>query len=176
MTEFDASLVIYGIYVGSHPAFDGATIVPGDKLVAAGFNVCAPCAAELQSVKPSPGLNVLHCPLHDDYETVQNPAKLTLISLLVDSIVSLHRTESKILITCAEGRNRSAMIAALSLKRILGIPGEEAIKLVREARNPAVINNSHGWYKQGRNYVLTNEAFEKYVITEQPVSMEDIFE
>jgi hypothetical protein len=177
-THVGASEIIERLWVGGFvPAKFSSNGTNGERIFDVGFDVWVACAQELQDVfdrEACKRLKIVQCPLGDNYFTVSSPSRLKLIDKAVKRIVRLYEEGNTILITCAEGRNRSAMIAALVVKRIKGISGEEAVALVRKNRNPHFWNDGEGgWgyirYKRGFNYVLTNETFEEYVKTEQPV-------
>jgi hypothetical protein len=46
------------------------------------------------------------------------------------------RGGERALVTCVQGRNRSAFVAALALQRLTGASGPEAADVVRAARQP----------------------------------------
>ena len=48
-----------------------------------------------------------------------------------------------VLVTCWLGRNRSALVAGLALRRAYGLSGPDVIRLIRDARGPAALGNPH---------------------------------
>jgi protein-tyrosine phosphatase len=102
------------------------------------FDAVALCAMELQ---PPPGTVraplVLYTPLDDGpviHERDQRYARRTAAELAK----VLHRG-GRCLVTCAQGRNRSGLVSALTLIT-LGWKADDAIKAVRDARENALSN------------------------------------
>lgn len=147
----DASLVIDRLAVGGKPAHNA----PFSR---EGWDALVLCAREHQ-----PMTHVrrrIPCPLNDSAYELMYPESIRLVTSVVREVVELHRRGARILVTCIEGRNRSALVAALAVKELLGVTGAEAVERVRAGRNPALWAKGH---RDGANHVLVNTAFEEYV-------------
>jgi hypothetical protein len=79
----------------------------------------------------------LHWPIEDG-----SLPNATLTHLLVSTITHARRLGLRVLIHCEEGRNRSALIASLVVRQILGVTGQEAVVVVRAARPGALTNRT----------------------------------
>ncbi|MBW3601427.1 MAG: dual specificity protein phosphatase family protein [Actinobacteria bacterium] len=76
----------------------------------------------------------VHWPIDDG-----PPPDRAVLTALADLVDDLRRADKKVLIHCAAGINRSALLAAATLMRS-GIPAGEAIATVRK-RRPGSLNN-----------------------------------
>jgi protein-tyrosine phosphatase len=79
-----------------------------------------------------PGTYVLHVPL-DDAKPSREEKVMALQAGL--KVYELNKEGKKVLVTCAAGVNRSAMIAAMAMI-IGGVSADEAIKRIRKRRHP----------------------------------------
>ncbi|XP_023337271.1 dual specificity protein phosphatase 9 [Eurytemora carolleeae] len=75
--------------------------------------------------------------LSDDLEQVLDFAELTRISERIQHYLELG---SSVLVHCAQGKSRSAVVVVFHLRRILNISFEEALKRVKQARSMAEPN------------------------------------
>jgi protein-tyrosine phosphatase len=82
---------------------------------------------------------VVRCPLHDDL--VQRPHELDAASKCSKLVGRALIAGKKVLVTCAMGLNRSALIAALALKQLTFCTPEQAILALRKARSDRALNN-----------------------------------
>jgi protein-tyrosine phosphatase len=98
------------------------------------------------------GVRVLHVPLDDDNPSNDNPNAgrptdhdLVLVYNAVNEITTAVLREKRVLITCMQGRNRSAFVAALVLHRLTGWSGAASADHVRKKRSrdanaPVLVN------------------------------------
>lgn len=136
----EASRIAPHLWQGSCPP-------EGNTLARAGFDKLVLCAEEHQpDSERFPGLPLLwRCPLDD--------GKLDLGQLrrafeAADSVARSLRRGERVLVTCAEGRNRSGLVVALALHRCFGVPGGVAARRVREhrrARRGPALSNPDFW-------------------------------
>ncbi len=119
--------------------WQGALVPPGRI---SGVDVLVLCAMEHQPHSAQlPGVRVMvvHAPLDD--------AKPTLEEIITARQAAVHvarelRRGRRVLVTCAQGRNRSGLVTALAL-RYLGVTADEAIRLIRRARGANALSNPH---------------------------------
>jgi hypothetical protein len=133
----DAQEIVPNLWMGSAPP-------QGRELASKGFQVVTLCAFEHQPTAESfPGVAVARIDLDDAelsgkqfFEAVQ----------LAQHLASAIRNGEKVLITCAQGRNRSGLITALTICWNTGCSGRTAVKAVQLRRKspfgPA-LTNSH---------------------------------
>ncbi|MGN6242837.1 MAG: protein-tyrosine phosphatase family protein [Motilibacteraceae bacterium] len=76
-------------------------------------------------------------PLVDDAERLPD---LDLVEELVDVLVDAVGEGHRALVCCSFGRNRSGLVAALTVRALLAVPGAEALRLLRARRRRAVNN------------------------------------
>ena len=119
-----ASRIAEGLWVGSAPP-------PGDYV--GQFDVMVFTAEEYQPPDGRfPGVRVRHYPFDDDPEP--DPADLMTAWSAGEAVAKDLRRGRKVLVSCAMGRNRSALVAALALYMVTGHSGAEVLALVRAKR------------------------------------------
>jgi hypothetical protein len=94
------------------------------------------------------GKTVEHCKLDDTYDVLpQVPEILRAVEL-----VRAARAESKVvLVTCAMGRNRSALVVAEHLIQSSGLPAEKIIEQIQARRHNSLRNHAFvAWLKRKR--------------------------
>jgi protein-tyrosine phosphatase len=103
------------------------------------FHTWVACAFEL-----NPGYFALEnrltlwCPLDD-----RNPPRrgdIARAQQAASFVAEQLQNGKHVLVTCAMGLNRSALVAGLAL-RLMDVPGEKVVRLIREARGPLSLNN-----------------------------------
>lgn len=123
--------------------FQGSAPPRGTQLAKQGFKLLVLAAQEYQpSPAAFPGLHVVRCG-YDDVPEQPDPAlaaKLRGVAQLVEARV---RAGDRCLITCMAGLNRSGLITALAVRRLLGVTGRDAANLVRAKRPHALINQDY---------------------------------
>jgi hypothetical protein len=100
------------------------------------FHAVVLSAEELQDV-PLHGMEIIKAPLDDakpsqrEIETAYTAASM---------VVGRWRRGRHVLVTCAQGRNRSGLIVGLALM-MLGMTDQQAVQAVRGARGPTALSN-----------------------------------
>ena len=94
----------------------------------------------IRAANPWPGVEVIYAPNDDD--VVNPPPRETLrLAIRAARIVADRLAQNKkVLTTCWEGRNRSGLVSAMGLVFFLGIPGEQAAKIVQLRRRNGLRN------------------------------------
>jgi protein-tyrosine phosphatase len=102
-----------------------------------GFTGVLLCAAEYQPrSRQFPGLHwVGHCPLVDHVPT---PEEMDTAMVAASALVEAWESGETVLVTCAAGRNRSAMVCAMALNLITCEPASKCIGFVKQMREPDV--------------------------------------
>lgn len=116
----------------------------GDLLKRAGFDAVALCAREIQPDAVDcailfPGLEVVHAPI-DDAEISRSDVA-TAGQAVVD-LLEIVLSGRRVLVTCAQGKNRSGLVSALLLVARYGLSGADAAAVIRCARPGALTNPS----------------------------------
>lgn len=124
MKFLEAHRVAPKLWVGS---------VPPDKLSAHGVDVVVLCAADQQH--PAPDVFTIRAPIRDSNLTGEEFSR----ALRAAKMVSHARAAGqRVLVTCAAGVNRSALVAAMSLMLHERLPAADAIVQIRRFRRPPV--------------------------------------
>jgi protein-tyrosine phosphatase len=127
----DADEVYPGIWVGS---------VPYRKEAAQEwFTFIVLCSEDFQfPAGDFPRAKVLHCPLVDD-DSILSGATLALIFASARAVAEARENGEQVLVTCAAGLNRSALIAGLAMSML----GEKfPVERLRAHRNPTCLSNA----------------------------------
>lgn len=110
-----------------------------------GFDVIVLAAKELQPEDASeakvmfPGVEVIAVKLDDA------PITREIAQLAAEAAVLVARRVKSgkcVLVTCAQGKNRSGLVTALALVSLFGISGKEAVAAIKTARPIALTNGS----------------------------------
>lgn len=132
--DIDANEVYPDIWVGSAPP-------KGSILSEVGFTHLFLCADEYQVPSSEfKDIEVLHCPFEDE-DSIMGAKTMSMVFLAAKAAVALHNSGAVVLITCMAGINRSALVAALTL-RLLGKPAISAIEAIRSNRNQKCLSNT----------------------------------
>lgn len=127
----DATKLGPKLYQGSYPR---------DVIRRRGIDVLVLCAEELQHRAEEPGLIVLRCPLRDDGSAFTqrewNRAVRT-----SDAVVDLLLRRKRVLVTCAQGRNRSGLVSGIVLYRLTTLSGEQIVRYIQDRRPGALTND-----------------------------------
>ena len=115
----DADRIAPGLYLGGAPSSCG----PFDAVVLT--------AMEIQNLPLK--CQVIRAPL-DDAVPTKNEIKTAMRA--AREVYKLRRTGKKVLVTCAQGVNRSALVTALVLM-MHGLPADRAIRRIRALRKGA---------------------------------------
>ncbi len=128
----DVTRIAPKLYMGSAPRV-------GTALADAGFDVVLLCAKEYQPrSRELPHVLVVHCGFDDSL----SPTQADVDTALEASRVAADRIMrgDRVLISCWLGKNRSGLVTALTLVRLYGLSGREAVEAVRAARPGALVN------------------------------------
>lgn len=127
----DASNVARRLWVGSVPPFDRD--LPD-------FDVLALCAQELQPERTAFHGLLVRCPIPDGALDNQQVVRVLICArAIADALASRRR----VLVTCAAGRNRSALVASMALARLTRLSAEDLVRLMRAKRGPQTLSNPH---------------------------------
>lgn len=119
------------LWIGAKPPFD-SPLAQVDLLVL--------CAQEIQPDAIAFQGLVMRCPLPDaELEVIQVIQALT-TSVAVAQAVSQGQ---RALVTCAMGRNRSPLVAALALAQLTTMSGAQLIAHIRKHRGQKALGNRH---------------------------------
>ena len=127
----DATRLWSKLYQGSYPL---------EGVRAHGFRVLVLCAEELQHRVEEPGVVTLHCPLFDDgrpMSPIEWHRAVRTGREVAAHVAAGHRT----LVTCAQGRNRSGLVAGIALYELTGRSGEQCVQHIRALRRGALTND-----------------------------------
>lgn len=127
----DASNVATRLWVGAAPPFD-RDLPDLDMLVL--------CAQEVQPTRVAFHGLVIRAPIPDS--TLTN-AELTRSLLASKAVADGLVRGQRVLVTCAQGRNRSALIACLALARLTRMSAEDLIQHIRARRHPEALSNPY---------------------------------
>lgn len=132
----DAHRIWTGLFQGSIPP-------EGEALRHLGVDALVLTAIEHQPpASRFPGVHVIHAPMDDDGEPMDEDtwSQATSASLEVADLI---RRDKLVLVTCYQGLNRSGLVSALTLLRLMPrhrMSSEEAICLVQARRPRALFN------------------------------------
>lgn len=134
-----ASLIRPNLYVGGLPweFVEGTTL----KNVVS----CIRIPERVRASAIRAGMEVDEHPFTDDIPP-PSPMERRQIALAVRSTVRGVSAGRETGVFCAEGRNRSALVACLAIMLIDRLPAHEALALVRTRRSPAVGAVLTNWY------------------------------
>lgn len=131
--QLDANEVYPNIYVGSKPP-------KGNIVFDSGFSYLVLCAEEYQlPAQDYNNVTVVHAPF-EDIDAVLSTKTMNLVFLAARTVAEIQKSGAKILVTCAAGINRSALVAAIAI-RMLGNSGEFAVECLRSKRNINCLSN-----------------------------------
>lgn len=149
LAAFDATLVAKGLFVGSAPP-------AGPAVRDAGFSLLILCAQESEYEQHYrargdrldrlfDGMRIMRAPLDDQSPTHDRPnlgrptaGELNTAQLAAAAAAATILEGGRVLVTCRMGRNRSAFVAALALRRLTGDQGARCRDRIRIAREPAI--------------------------------------
>lgn len=130
-TAMDASQIITRLWIGSQPPFDRD--LPE-------FDVLVLCARELQPARLSFGRQVIRVPLPDS-ALAGNEVRRALMG--GQAVAKALASGRRVLVTCAAGLNRSALVTGLAMGLTTHMSATDIILRIRERRAPAALHNTH---------------------------------
>lgn len=133
-TEIDAHEVHERLWIGSVPP-------RGRALARLAFTHVVLCADDYQFPSSDfDGVTVVHCP-YEDSDTVMTGATMALVFAAARAVTEAHRAGGTVLVTCAAGINRSALVTALAM-RMLGVQAWAAVERIRASRFTHCLSNT----------------------------------
>jgi len=135
------AILIHGSSNGRGQLWQGGL---GDLAYPERYDVIVLCADELQaddaSVKAyGDRIRIISAP-NDDSANPFTKAQATIAVQASKQVADEYKAGKRILVSCRQGRNRSGLVMALTLHRLFGISGEEAIRLIRSKVPHALAN------------------------------------
>lgn len=133
MTRLDVTRIAPKLWIGSAPPI-------GKLLREFGFDVVVLCAREYQpSERSFSGVRVIRAPFEDGKVT---PVIEATAREAARHVVSAINRGQRVLVTCAQGRNRSGLVVARALEKLSGAPAHLIIDHVKRLRPYALTNQS----------------------------------
>lgn len=132
MAYTDADEVVPRLYVGSKPP-------PGrypqyDAIVLAAIEYQPP--AHL-----FPGTEVIHAPFDDAPGRLMRNDEIVTATKAAARVARRLRAGQRVLVSCAMGLNRSALIAAIAMHDVYGLRADEIVRRIRRARGMWALSN-----------------------------------
>ena len=127
----DCSNVARRLWIGSKPPFDRP--LPE-------FDVLVLCAQELQPAQLAFQGRVVRCPIPDGALDRQEIRRVLVAGHAVAESLTAGR---RVLVTCAAGINRSALVTCFGLGLVTRMSAAELVELVRKRRRPECLSNTH---------------------------------
>lgn len=129
----DVSQIYDGLWQGAHPPI-------GTLVKDSGFSLLILCAREYQPPANNfPGIEVFYAPNKDNF--IIPPSRETLNSALqaANKAVEFLQRKKQVLVTCWAGINRSGLVSAIILHKLLNVSGITACSIIERQRT--VITN-----------------------------------
>jgi Dual specificity phosphatase, catalytic domain len=106
-----------------------------------GFHTIVFCAMEHQHSQNIHFATVIHAP-NDDADRLPTKEEMRVAVNAARKVAWLVRDKHRVLITCAQGRNRSGFVTALALMRLCGWSAYDTVKFIQKQR-PNSLTNVH---------------------------------
>jgi hypothetical protein len=134
-SRLDLTRIAPKLYQGSLPP-------RGSALASAGFDVLVLCAQEFQiSAEHYPGVRVIYAGIDDAGDRGPTAGEIQTVRFAALAACAEILAGKRVAVTCAQGRNRSALCNAFILRFLTGMPPKEIVKHLRAAR-PWVLTNT----------------------------------
>lgn len=135
LEELDANLIYRDLWQGGRPT-------GGHFLEGLGFKMVVLCAKEFQPPDDNyPGVEVVRAPFDDDPWHYPSKDTLETVVSAAGTVVSHLKSDGgPVLVSCWAGINRSGFVNAVTLHKLLGVPGEGAVRIVQASRSGALSN------------------------------------
>lgn len=127
----DASNIARRLWMGACPPFDRD--LPD-------FDLLVLCAHEIQPDQLGYRGRILRCPLPDG---PLNTTQLHSAVAAAKGVASALTAGRRVLVTCAQGRNRSGLVTALALGMTTKASAATIIEAIRRRRRPDALTNPH---------------------------------
>jgi protein-tyrosine phosphatase len=129
--HLDCHEVAPDLWVGSKP-------FPGQYYA---FDVIVLCASDYQpEAEHFPGVAVIHAPFDDT--PFPTDADVTMAMRAAHTVIKHLQAGKRVLVTCWAGQNRSALVAALAMKRKWKHPTTAVVQQIQAAREHTLNNKS----------------------------------
>lgn len=140
----DADLIIPQLYIGRWPC--------ENEIIRSDFDSIIYCAKECPPRVQYP--NQYFFGINDTLNFTREEKQI--VDIASNFIITLLEKNQKILVTCAQGINRSALVISITLLK-LGMAADEIINLIREKRDTKYLMVPFG------TKALTNPVFVNYI-------------
>jgi protein-tyrosine phosphatase len=127
ISDVEAHEVAPKFWVGSYPTTEA---------IRNHFDAVVLCAVELQSLRFN-GIPVIRAPFNDDTEYGPTPREINIALTAARRVQTLRQSGKRVLVTCAQGINRSSFVAALAMM-MDGNSATIVIDTIRERRHPPI--------------------------------------
>lgn len=134
--NLEASEILPGLLVGSKPP-------PRSAVAGAGIDLLLLCAEEIQDPSSYLGVEVWACGYRDDTLDEETARRVAHVAA---AVADAWRNGRTVLVTCAMGLNRSALVAALAVRLVRRVPGRIARQIVQAARPGSLFNQDFARY------------------------------
>lgn len=147
MAQLDYHWIMPNLAQGSYP--EPPTAVFKD------FDILVLCAKELQSksTKAPPNKALVRMPMVDDIYRPVTAADAQRYHTAARELAKAIMRGKKVLVTCAQGVNRSGLITSLIVMNMTTLKGRDVVKMIRQRRRV-----------DGGAYPLMNPMFESFVV------------
>lgn len=132
---YTANKIINHLFQGGYPP-------EGDGLKRAGVDVLVLCARELQDADRYDDLEVILAPGDDDERLHRFLLFLPTWKDAAARVVERVKEGKNVLVTCAQGLNRSGIVVAMAVCELTRMSGQEAVDLVQRRREGALFNTT----------------------------------
>ena len=157
MSRIDMNWVVPNLAQGSFPESFPAMWNAVDVI----FLMAHDCQARSQ--KEPPGKIIVRVPMKDDiYRPVEGDVAQRFLSAS-EKAARYVRSGKRVAVTCAAGWNRSGVVSALTVMRLMRMPAHNAVSLLRQRRPRR--RESDG----SVCYPLMNPMFEQFVLNQRVV-------
>ena len=121
--------------------WQGSRPPQGDTLASLGYDLVVLCAIDYQPpARKFIGVDVWHIPFEDDFHSHMPRPVLKSVFHAADKVRAHLLRGDKVLVTCWAGINRSGLVSAVSLHKLLGMSGSDAAHLIKFKRPGALSN------------------------------------
>lgn len=127
--KVDASNIAPRLWIGAKPPFDHEIT---------GIDVLVLCAREIQPSSMAFKGRVLRCPIND---ADLSSREIATVAIAARDVTRSIAAGKRVLVTCAMGRNRSALVTGLALGQLTLMNWQQIVALIRARRHPECLSN-----------------------------------
>lgn len=88
-----------------------------------------------------PNVSIIRVPLNDDPVRGMTDEEVTAAVVNAGSLARYMIAGHRALVTCHQGRNRSALVAGLAMMQVFGMTSNDVVAQIRETRHPHALGN-----------------------------------